>query len=133
MPDPRIRSERDDLAGLPERQLSTLYLRRRFVGYDDHGAEEAVWAEATITGRITRGNPSTVGGAERDADLSLAKLLTNSGAVVSGDELTDQAGWDVLPLASRRERWQVTGDPYAVPGMGGLPHHYEVPLRRVEG
>ena len=133
MTDPRVRTERADLSGLPERQLPTLYLRRRFVGYDDHGAEQAEWDVVTITGRITRGNPSQVGGVTRDADLSIAKLLTNSGRVVSGDELTDQAGFDTVALAGRRERWEVTGDPYAVPGMGGEPHHYEVPLRRVEG
>lgn len=127
----RRRVERDDLTGLPDRLCQTLYLRRASVSVDAYGAESTTWDVVTFRGRLYRDAKaqSLVGGVDRDADQSRATLVTNDGRVCSGDQVaTSQAAF-----TSGVGVWWVEGEPFGDVGMTGEAHHYNVPLRAVEG
>lgn len=113
----------DTLAtGFPARLMWPLILRVAHADADADaaGAEGKTWTDVPITGRIARGSTreDPVG---RETSTGEWRLFTNHPGIATVDRIADG------PAV-----YEVAGEPYAVPGARGV-HHYEVPLRRVDG
>lgn len=119
--------------GLPSHLLTTYYLRRAFKQFDAYGAESTAWAVLAIKARIYMGKPTEVTGEGRQSAVGQYRLATNSGSITHLDQVASDDGWWRLPEREARSVWLVDGDPYPVTTTGGTVHHYEVPVRRVDG
>jgi hypothetical protein len=126
-------TERPDASGLPGRLLTTYYLRRSFRSVDEVGAEGTEWAVLAIDARIYSASQSQATDNGREAAVTDYTLATNSGAITHLDQIASDEGWWRVPSRPSRDVWMVDGDPYPVQTAGGAVHHYEVPVRRVDG
>lgn len=116
---------------LPEHLLGDLTVTRRTTTYDpDDGSESHAVVAGTIQGRITRGGASEDTANGRQAGIQNRMLLTNNGDLLTDDEISDPVGSDG---PGEPGTWQVIGLPVPIVGANRWIHHYEVPLRRVEG
>ena len=127
----RRRAERDTLTGLPDRLMADLYLRRAFVTTDAYGAEATTWDVVEFRGRIYRDSKgqSLADTPDRSADVTRATLATNDGRVCSGDEIAATSA----AFTSRARVYRVEGLPFGDVGRAGEAHHYNCPVRLVEG
>jgi hypothetical protein len=126
-------SARPDGSGLPARLLTHYYLRRSFRSVDEVGAEGTEWAVLRISARIYSAAQSQATDNGREGAVTDFTLATNSGAINHLDQIASDEGWWRLPARSGRDVWVIDGDPYPVQTAGGAVHHYEVPVRRVDG
>jgi hypothetical protein len=109
---------------LPAHLVRTLVWHRATNGYDPaDGAPDTSWVTTTLQGRIARPATQETGDAGRQSSSARVRLLTNTPGIGTADRVTDPLTADV---------WEVDGDPQPVFGADGL-HHYEAPLRKVEG
>lgn len=117
----------DGFGLLPERLLRPLTLSRAEQVPDPvDGSVSTQWESFQILGRIGRGSAGEATEDGRQGAVSTAKLLTNTGAVRSADRIIDTDS-DPNPLV-----WEVAGAPVPVWDADRV-HHWEAPLRRVDG
>jgi len=97
--------------------------RRSDVTDPDDGSVTAVWDTIAVAGRLTRGAVTESTDNARQAAASVMKLLTNDDRLNSADRIEDPA---------TSTMWELAGQPVPVWATASI-HHYEVPLRHVQG
>jgi hypothetical protein len=112
---------------LPERLLHVLTLARAEQVPDPvDGSVSTQWESFQILGRIGRGSAGEATEDGRQGAVSTAKLLTNTAEVRSADRIIDSDS------AATSFVWEVAGAPVPVWNADRV-HHWEAPLRRVDG
>jgi hypothetical protein len=125
MPIPVLLADLTGTPGIRGGLLRPLFLSRATETTDPtDGSTGITWTTSEFLGRITRGQSTEVGDDGRQAAVDTIKLLTNTAGIESEDRIVEQT--------LDQSVWQVDGHPVAVWGASAI-HHYEVPLRRVDG
>ena len=132
MPIPVESLDVDTAGGLPDRLLRPLVLSRRTNVVDESdGSVSAIWSSAEFLGRFVRGSANESSDDGRQATVTGWKLMTNYGGLRAGDRIID-LDEDREGLTGDDYPWEVAGHPIPMREQSAI-HHYEVPLRRVEG
>lgn len=110
---------------LPAHVLRHLIVEQHIEAVDpDDGSVTVTYAQSGITGRIARGAASDDTANGRQAAVATARLFTNYASISDRDRIVDPDELD--------DPWELAGPLIAVRSAGHI-HHYEAPIRRVNG
>lgn len=132
MPIPVPSVDVDTAGGLPLRLMRPLIVSRRTNVVDESdGTVSAIWTSGEFHGRLVRGSSSEATEDGKQSAIGGWKLMTNYGGLRAGDRIID-LDEDREGLTGDDYPWEVAGHPIPMRQQSAI-HHYEVPLRRVEG
>lgn len=110
---------------LPGHVLRPLVVEQHIEAVDpDDGSVTLTYAPASIAGRIARGGAAEDTANGRQAGIGTARLFTNHGGISNRDRIVDPD--------EPGDPWELAGPLVAVRAAGRI-HHYEAPIRRVNG
>jgi len=132
MPIPVPSVDVDTAGGLPLRLMRPLIVSRRTNVVDESdGTVSAIWSSGEFHGRLVRGSSSEATEDGRQGAIGGWKLMTNYDGLRTGDRIID-LDENRDGLTGDDYPWEVSGSAVPMRAQSDV-HHYEVPVRRVEG